>query len=374
MGEAFGLRTHIWSNNSRSMFLMLAFPLLALTVVFGLALLVVGAGLVDGGPGSSGELVPYLNTANIGTVVDATLGEGDASDMQFSMGGNAFALAWSLTLGALPYVLVGFAGWSAIAWVGHQGMIDMMIGGASDLDRARHGRVHDLLENLCISRGMRTPKLKVSPDPGLNAFATGLHEGQYCITLTQGLIDTLDEQALEAVIAHELTHIRNRDVRLMIVASIFVGVIALVCELVFRGLSNVRISGGDSGGGDRRGGSSGGAALVILALVILALAWVFAQLIRLALSRRREYLADAGAVELTKNPDAMVRALQIISGNPAFQKVPSEVREMCIENPSDRRDLLSTHPSIDNRIDALVRFGGARLPEPATEQERSPWG
>jgi heat shock protein HtpX len=172
-----------------------------------------------------------------------------------------------------------------------------------------------------------------------------------------------------------------------VIAVVFVGIFSFVGEMAFRGLWH-------SGGGTRTRSSSssgdsrnaGGAFIAILvALAMIAIAYALAIVIRFALSRRREYLADAGAVELTKNPDAMISALQKISGNAAVN-APSEVREMFIENPhSDFASLFATHPPIAKRIDALVKFGGGRVsapqaapiaptPSAPTSRKRGPWG
>jgi heat shock protein HtpX len=217
--------------------------------------------------------------------------------------------------------------------------------------------------------------------PALNAYASGLSEGRYVVAVTRGLIDTLSDDELEAVLAHELTHIRNRDTQLMVVAIIFAGIFAFFGDLVIRGWdfpygwaprSRTRgpwgssAGGGrDDDGGGRRGGRSsggGGAALIAIAIAIaiILLTWGVSTLIRLALSRSREFLADAGSAELTKNPDALVRALRKIEGQASFD-VPSRMEAFFIENPVAERvsGLFSTHPSIDARVAALQRYAGA---------------
>ncbi|MBI1185961.1 MAG: M48 family metalloprotease [Alphaproteobacteria bacterium] len=283
----------------------------------------------------------------------------------FIWAGDALAHAW-------PYALVAAGVWFAIAYAFYQGIIDVSTG-ARLIQRTDDPRLYRLLENLCISRGITTPKLRVIETPALNAYATGLHEGQYSITVTRGLIAALTEDELEAVLAHELTHIRNRDVRLLIISVIFVGIFSFIGEMVFRSL---RFGGGSSsGGGSRRSSdrsSGGGAALaIIVALLLMAIAYALAVVIRFALSRRREYLADAGAVELTKNPDAMISALQKISGRAAIPGAPSEVREMFIENAhAEFAGLFATHPPIEKRIAALMEYAGGRKAEPTG---KGPW-
>src|SRR5262249_8056273 len=183
----------------------------------------------------------------------------------------------------------------------------------------------NLLENLCISRGITTPKLKAIEDDSLNAFATGMNDKQYSITVTSGLINALNDAEIESVLGHELTHIRNGDVRMLVIAVIIAGVIAFFAELIFRLLFQGDFSW--RGGGDRKGA---GVAMLI-AILLIAVAWMLSIVIRFALSRKREYLADAGSVELTKNPDAMISALRKIEGRGELPGATSAVMEMCID-------------------------------------------
>jgi heat shock protein HtpX len=204
------------------------------------------------------------------------------------------------------------------------------------------------------------PKLKMIDDNSLNAFAAGMNDKQYSITVTSGLLDTLDDAEIESVLGHELTHIRNGDVRLLVIAVIIAGVISFFAELVYRLLfqGGFRWS-SERGRDDRRGA---GLALVI-ALALIALAWILSILIRFALSRKREFLADAGSVELTKNPDAMISALRKIEGRGELPRATSAVMEMCIDNPREGfSNIFDTHPSVDARVAALVRFAGGHDP------------
>lgn len=269
---------------------------------------------------------------------------------------------------AVPFATVGTLIWLAIAYRFHQSMIDGQTG-AHGVTRKDEPKLYNLLENLCISRGIPMPKLKVTEDMALNAYATGLNEKQYTIAVTRGLIERLDDSEIEAVLAHELTHIRNGDVKLLVVAVVMAGIISFVGELTFRILFNSRSSSsgsrwGSSSSSNRKGG--GGALVAILiALAIVALAWVLSIVIRFALSRSREYLADAGAVELTKNPDAMIMALRKIENRGELRTATSAVMEMCFDNPhSGFADLFSTHPAIDKRVEALIRTAGGRDPGP----------
>jgi heat shock protein HtpX len=340
---AYGLQTHIWNNNGRSLLLMAGFPLLLLLVTYGLFLLFAGFSGMSAGK-------------------DATIGH-------FIWAADALAQAW-------PFAIAGAILWFGIAYAFYQGIIDAATG-ARKVERSAEPKLYNLLENLCISRGLTMPALRIMETDALNAFATGLHEGQYSITVTRGLMQTLNDEELEAVLAHELTHIRNRDVRLLVIAVVFVGIFSFVGEIVFRGLWH---TGGGSSRRSSREGGNGQIIAIIAALAIIAIAYGLAIVIRFALSRRREYLADAGAVELTKNPDAMISALQKISGN-AVVNAPSEVREMFIENPhSDFASLFATHPPIAKRIEALARYGGGRVSAPVaaaaptSAPKAGPWG
>jgi heat shock protein HtpX len=244
-----------------------------------------------------------------------------------------------------------------------------MATGAHGVSRKEAPKLYNALENLCISRGIPMPRLQIIETPALNAYAAGLKEGQYVIAVTRGLMETLSDEELESVLGHELTHIRNRDTQLMVIAIIFAGIFAFVADMVIRGWNfpygvwprSERRR--DEGGG--RGGGGGAALAIIVAIAIVLISWGLSTLIRFALSRSREYLADAGSVELTKNPDAMIRALRKIERNAKFD-VPSRMEAFFIENPLSGSGayLLSTHPSIEDRVAALERFAGGV--EPAT--------
>jgi len=201
--------------------------------------------------------------------------------------------------------------------------------------------------------------------------------------VTSGLLDHLDDREVEAVLGHELTHIRNGDVRMLVIAVIIAGVIGFVAELVFRLLfqGGLRFGGGRSSGDNDRGKGGAGIAIVI-AIAFIAVAWLLSIVIRFALSRRREYLADAGSVELTKDPDAMISALRKIEGRGELEGSTSAVMEMCIDNPRvGFADLFATHPPIESRIAALVQYAGGHdpgplsLPEPDNgAEQQGPWG
>lgn len=329
---AYGLYTHIASNKFRSMLLLAGLFVLIYVLVF------------------AGALVAEVMSDSRRTV-------------NFYL-----AAATHDLIKALPIATIASALWIVIAYFFHQKMIDALTGG-HDVTRQEQPRLYNLLENLCISRGIPMPKLKIMESDALNAFATGLNQRQYSVTVTTGLLNALNDQEMEAVLGHELTHIRNGDVQLMVVAVIIAGVIGFVGEMVFRIFFNggFRFGGGrsSSSDSDRRGGGGGAIFAILIAAALVALAWVLSQVVRLALSRSREYLADAGSVELTKNPDAMISALRKIENRGELPGATSAVMEMCIDNPREGfADLFATHPSVDSRVQALVKFAGGHDPGP----------
>ena len=271
-------------------------------------------------------------------------------------------IAWIDLLKAAPFSTVGTALWIVIAYFFHQTMIDAVTGG-QEIQRRDNARLYSILENLCISRGITMPRLKVMESDALNAFATGMNQKQYSITVTTGLLDRLNDAEIESVLGHELTHIRNGDVRMMVIAVIIAGVVSFFAELVFRLWFYNGFSFRGSRSDERRGGGAGFAILIAIALLVVA--YLLSFLIRLALSRSREFLADAGSVELTKNPDAMISALRKIEGRGELPGATSAVMEMCIDNPREGfGELFDTHPSVERRITAMIKFAGGHDPGP----------
>lgn len=352
MFKAYGLSTQISSNNTRTLLLMAGFPVLLLLVFFAFALLAATtlAAPADAGPDFG---------ATMGALDAAISGNGPAPPVSaFAPSPAAFDLAIDWTASYWPVVLIITAVWFAIAYVAHQSVIGAVTG-ARPITRADDEELYNLLENLCISRGLTMPRLAIAETDALNAFASGLDSKQHMITVTRGLRDTLSREELEAVLAHELTHVRNKDVQLLVIAVIFVGIFSFLGELVFR---NIWRMSGSSGSRSRRSGGGSDGAVVLIAIAIIALAWALAVLIRFAISRSREYVADAGAVELTKNPDALVRALQRISGNAEMPGAPEDLRAFFIENETKGfAGLFATHPPIAQRIDALRTLAGAQV-------------
>lgn len=316
---AYGLATHIWNNNIKSVLLLAGFPVLLLLLMYG------------------------LNVGYVGLTTDmASVSEG------LSIALDNMARTW-------PFAFLAAGVWFAIAWMAHQALINLSTG-AKPVTRAEAPDLYNMLENLCISRGVAMPKLQIIDTPALNAFASGVAEKNYSITLTRGIIEALDQSELEAVMAHELTHIRNRDVRLLIIAVIFVGIFSFFGEMVFRNMfrTGVRIGGHTQ---SRKGDSRGGGFLILIAIALIVLAYVLAMVIRFSLSQKREYLADAGAVDLTRNPDGMISALKKISGRSEID-APGEVRQMMLDNSANFAGIFATHPSIEKRIAALNAYAG----------------
>src|SRR5258708_6946108 len=324
---AYGLYSHIQSNKRRSIALLVG--------LFGLVYLLVYAGALAGEAMSYNASLQYLARK-----------------------------AWQDLVAAAPLATVGTVVWIVIAYYFHQTMIDLLTGGR-EVSRTEEPRLYNLLENLCISRGITTPKLKVMESDALTAFAPGMNERQYAITVTSGLKAALDDAELEAVLGHELTHIRNGDVRMLVIAVIIAGAIAFFAEMCFRLWFYTGFRGRRSGDGESDRGRSGNFIVIVIAVVLVAIAWLLSSVIRLALSRSREFLADAGSVELTKNPDAMIMALRKIEGRGELAGATSAVMEMCVDNPREEfTDLFATHPPIEQRIAAIIKFAGGHRAGP----------
>ncbi|MBX9697981.1 MAG: M48 family metallopeptidase [Acetobacteraceae bacterium] len=319
MLPAVGLRTFIWNNLWKSALLLAGFPVLLALLGYAFALMMVA---------------------------------GQAHSL-----GQGLRDAAAMLPAVLPVALVVAAVWFAIAWVANQRILDAMTG-ARPVTRREEPRLWNTLETLCISRGERMPRLAVIESPALNAYASGLSRATGAVTVTRGLLQALDERELRAVLAHELTHIRNGDARLAVIAAVFAGVISLPAEMLGRGW-RVRTSSSNRDGGT-------GIVLVLIALAIMAMCYVLAIALRFALSRNREFIADAGAVELTGDPDALISALRKIDARSAMPRLPSGVQAMLIDSPEETLGSawLATHPAMEKRIGALVQHAGGRDPGP----------
>ena len=302
-----GLHQQINRNNLRSTFLLVSFPLLILIAVYAF--------------------------------------------MYFAFEQDVY-LANERFLYAIPFVIGAVLIWFLIAFASHSALIKMATG-AHSVTRKENMRIYNLTENLCMSVGMKMPKLYVIDSPVLNAFASGINENTYAVTLTTGIIDALDDRELEGVIAHELTHIRNKDVRLLIISIIFVGIFAFLVQILFRSLVY--------GSGRRRKDSKVDGRVMLIALLIAVIVYALSIVFKFALSRKREYLADAGAVEITKNPHAMANALRKISGHSDLEVKSADVKQMFIDNSPQKNaigisGLFATHPPIEKRIAFLEQM------------------
>ncbi len=237
--------------------------------------------------------------------------------------------------------------------------IILSISGAKEAKRQEFFDFYTVTENICLSQKMPLPKLYVIEDSAMNAFATGRNPEHAVVCATTGLLSRLNRSEVEAVVAHELSHVKNYDILLMSIVSVLVGLIALLADWL------LRIS--FWGGGRKKDNDNGqlGAIIAVLALVLVFLSPVIAQLIQLAISRRREFLADSSAVAMTKNPEGLIKALQKIS----MDREPLEVANkatahLYISDPLKNTKgavhafakLFNTHPPVSERIQALAQM------------------
>ncbi|MBO5887943.1 MAG: M48 family metallopeptidase [Bacteroidaceae bacterium] len=328
-----GIHTQQVQNNMKSILLLILFPCIVLGMVYA-----------------------FLAITNMYEVPDGYQSSRFVVDT---------ATANAAFLEALPWV-VGIVGiWFLISYFTNASMVRQATG-ARSLERRDNPRVYNIVENLTMACGMPMPKINVIDDPQLNAFASGIDEKSYTVTVTTGICNRLNDEELAGVIAHELTHIRNRDTRLLIVSIIFVGIMGTALSLAVRMLWNAFLFGGSSRRSDREGKNNGGMIVVIvIAVVLAAVGYFFTMLTRFAISRKREYMADAGGAELCGNPLALASALRKISNDPGLGGVDREdVAQLFIVRPKAfaseftnmMSNLFSTHPSIESRIAYLEQF------------------
>ena len=328
-----GIHTQQVQNNMKSILLLILFPCIVLGMVYA-----------------------FLAITNMYEVPDGYQSSRFVVDT---------ATANAAFLEALPWV-VGIVGiWFLISYFTNASMVRQATG-ARSLERRENPRVYNIVENLTMACGMPMPKINVIDDPQLNAFASGIDEKSYTVTVTTGICNRLNDDELAGVIAHELTHIRNRDTRLLIVSIIFVGIMGTALSLAVRMLWNAFLFGGGNRRSDREGKNNGGMIVVIvIAVVLAAVGYFFTILTRFAISRKREYMADAGGAELCGNPLALASALRKISNDPGLGGVDHEdVAQLFIVRPKAfaseftnmMSNLFSTHPSIESRIAYLEQF------------------
>lgn len=331
-----GMHTQIRHNNMMSILLLIAFPVIILGMVWVfLALLnYFGTYSYD----EYGNMINYLDAETV----------------------NYYFMQ------AIPWVIGGVGLWFVIAYFTNSAMVKHATG-ARPLTRRENPRVYNIVENLTMTCGMDMPKINVIDDPQLNAFASGIDKNSYTVTVTTGLLDLLDDDELAGVIGHELTHIRNHDTRMLIISIVFVGIVSTVMSLVMQMFQNLFWFGGGMRSRDDNGKNNGLSMIVILliGIVCTAIAYVFTLLTRFAISRKREYMADAGGAELCGNPLALASALRKISGDPALAGVGrDDIAQMYIIHPQSLAggignwlsSMFSTHPDTAERIRILEQF------------------
>ena len=327
-----GVQSQISKNNRLTILLLLMFPVIILGTIW--------------------IFLVVLNYFNSGYYLeDGTM----AYEVNFASV-NAYFLH------ILPYVLGAVGLWFVIAYYGNASMIKAATK-AQPLKRSENPKVYNMVENLCMSIGMDMPQVNIVNDPQLNAFASGINKKTYAVTLTTGIIDRLNDEELAGVIAHELTHIRNHDTKLLITSIVFVGIVSTIMTMLLRMLYYSFMS-----GGSRRSKKEGGGSVVLIILigvVLAAVAYFFTLLTRFAISRKREYMADAGGAEITGNPLALASALRKISSDPGLDEVNrADIAQMFIMYPDEMEpgllgavdSLFSTHPDVKKRIAILEQF------------------
>ena len=329
-----GIQSQISRNNMKSMLLLAAFPLILLGMMWVFL-----------------AIINYFSTGyydQAGYFVNQM---------------DADSVNWTFTKYA-PWVILAVGIWFVIAYFSNTKMIQKATG-AQPLMRRENPRVYNIVENLCMACGMDMPKVNVIDDPQLNAFASGIDKGSYTVTVTTGLLDRLNDQELAGVIGHELTHIRNRDTRLLITSIIFVGIISTVLTLVVRMIYNRMWWGGFSSNRNERGDGLSMTLIMVIGAICAGIAYLFIMLTRFAISRKREYMADAGGAELCGDPMALASALRKISNDPGLGDVErDDIAQMYIIHPKQMAHglmsflsgLFATHPSTEERIRILEQF------------------
>lgn len=234
----------------------------------------------------------------------------------------------------------------------HGDKIALKSAGAKEITKEDNPYLWRMVENLCITAGMQMPRVHIIDSPALNAFATGRDPEHASIAFTTGIIAALENEELEGVAAHELSHVKNYDIRVMTIVIVLVGTVSLLADMFFR--MNM------FGGRDNRGSGKGGGILAIIGVVLLILSPIVAELIKLAVSRKREYLADASGSLMTRYPEGLARALEKISSSPAQLKTANAATaHLFISNPFKKKSfthLFSTHPPIADRVAKLRKM------------------
>lgn len=266
--------------------------------------------------------------------------------------GIGWAFSWYFGDPVILYVVVAFAFFQAFISYWFSDRIVLSIAGAQKISRESHRELWNITENLCIATGLPMPRLYIIPEQAPNAFATGRNKKHAVVAVTTGLLERLDRSELEGVIAHELAHIGNRDMLIMTMTVVLVGFITLLADIFLRMTL--------WGGGNRDGGGQVKIIMMIVGIALMILSPIIASLIRLAISRKREYLADATAALMTRYPEGLASALEKISSYPrTMQKANHATAHLFISNPfkekkqSTWNKMWSTHPPAEERIKRL---------------------
>jgi len=271
---------------------------------------------------------------------------------------------------AAIFMLAFGLAWTIIAlFVGDKIVIGLA--GAENATQEQEPQLHNVVEEMAIAAGLPKPRIVIIETPALNAFATGVTPEKATIGVTRGLLDTLNRDELQGVVAHEMSHIANDDVLYATAIGVIVGLIAVVSELALRSVRHMRFRSSRS---SKKGG--GGAAIAILILILIGLlAPLSAKLVQMAISRQREYLADATAVRLSRHPEGLIAALNKIGGSSVkYEGASKAIQHLFIANPfrnfsETAGALFATHPAISLRIGRLYNLGGEGRPSPWIEPD-----
>lgn len=256
----------------------------------------------------------------------------------------------------LVVIAVGFALVSNLIAYYTGDKMALSLNGAREIQKEDNPYLWNMVENLCISQGMPMPRVYIINDPAMNAFATGRDPKHASVAFTTGIIEALENEELEGVVAHELSHIQNYDIRLMTITAAVIGVLMILIDMAWR-LSFF--------GGDRRE-SKGGGVMALVGLALIILSPLIGQMIKLAVSRKREFLADASAVLMTRYPEGLARALEKISHSAPLHKANHGTAHLFISNPFGREarkninQFFSTHPPVEQRIARLYDMGNVK--------------
>lgn len=343
-----GIQTQIWRNNRNSVILLCMFPV----ILLGMVLLAIMTLDFIGWFCWDGVCPPGPQAATF-----------------------HWDIIWYYFKDAMPFTLSMTGLWFIIAYCANTSII-RHITHAKPVERKDNLRVYNIVENLCIAGGIEMPQINIVEDSNLNAYASGIDIPSFTITLTTGLIEKLNDAELSAVVGHELTHIKNRDTRLMVVCIVFVGIFAAIQSMSMRMLG--ALLRGSRRSSSRRNNKGGGGAIILEIMILLialiiwsSIGYFFSFMTRLAISRKREYVADAGAAELCGDPLALASALKKISEAPGLASVQrSDVAQLYIIHPDEEFDnnmkltgwvakaniMFCTHPDTPERIRILEQF------------------